>query len=90
MATVGNYIGMDYLAATAALSAAGFIATAPIEVKIKQGGSSQMGVVIAQSIASGATATLGTPVTFTVNRPFGNFPASEQNAVIPYWFFLTS
>ena len=85
---MANYIGMDYLAATAALLAAGYTPTAPIEVKVKQGSTSQRGVVIGQSIASGTPTTLGTPVTFTVNKPFGNFPASEQNEPIPYWYFL--
>lgn len=89
MTTMANYIGMEYLAATAALLAAGYTPTAPIEVRVKQGGSSQFGVVIGQSIASGVTATLGTPVTFTVNKPHGQFPASEQNEPIPYWYFLT-
>lgn len=84
-----SYIGMDYLAATAALSAAGFTPTAPIEIKVKAGNNSQMGVVISQSIASGASATPGTPVTFTVNKPFGQFPASAQNEPIPYWYFLS-
>lgn len=86
---MASYLGMDYLAATAALTAAGFIATAPNEVRIKSGGSSQMGIVIGQSIAAGVDVTLGTAVTFSVNRPFGQFPASEQNEPIPYWYFLT-
>jgi beta-lactam-binding protein with PASTA domain len=85
---MGNYIGMDFLAATATLNATGLVATAPNEVKIKSGGMSQMGVVIAQSIASGATVSTGQTVTFTVNKPFGQFPASEQNEPIPYWYFL--
>jgi beta-lactam-binding protein with PASTA domain len=89
MTTMANYIGMDYLAATAALTAAGFTPTAPIEIRVTQGSGSQLGVVIGQSIASGVDAILGTPVTFTVNKPRGQFPASEQNEPIPYWYFLT-
>jgi beta-lactam-binding protein with PASTA domain len=85
---IANYVGMDYLAATAAITAAGLVPTAPNEVKIKSGGSSQMGVVIAQTPAAGQTVVTGQNVTLTVNKPFGQFPASEQNAVIPYWYFL--
>ena len=89
MTIIANYVGMDYLSATAALSAAGFIPTSPIEIRIKQGSTSQMGIVIGQTPQSGASATLGSQVTFTVNRPFGQFPASTQNEPIPYWYFLT-
>ena len=86
--TLGNFIGMDYLAATAAITAAGLIPTSPIEVRIKQRSDQTFGSVIGQTPAPGAIVVTGQPVTLTVNRPYGNFPASEQNAIIPYWYFL--
>lgn len=89
MATVANYSGMNYLDATAAAIQAGLVPTAPIEIRIKQGSASQLGVVIGQTPKTGATLVAGARITFTVNKPFGQFPASEQNEPIPYWYFLT-
>ena len=87
--TVDNYVGMTYLDATAAANAAGLIPTAPIEVRIRQGSTSQLGIVIGQIPIAGSTLVAGSQITFTVNRPHGQFPASEQNEPIPYWYFLT-
>lgn len=88
MVTVGNYIGMDYLSATASIVASGLIPTLPIEVRIKQSSTQVFGNVIGQIPQSGTSVATGSPVTLTVNRPYGNFPASEQNEPIPYWYFL--
>lgn len=87
--TVASYIGMNYLDATASALAAGLVPTAPIEVRIKQSSTSQLGIVIGQIPTAGSTLVAGSQITFTVNRPHGQFPASEQNEPIPYWYFLT-
>jgi beta-lactam-binding protein with PASTA domain len=86
---IPNLIGMNYLEATAALIASGFTVGRTVEVKIRSGNNSTVGSVIGQSPAAGIDTTLGTAVSLTVNKPFGQFPASEQNAPIPYWYFLT-
>ena len=90
MSTMPNLIGMDFLSATATLSQTGLMAGIPVQVRIESGPSSTTGTVIGQSIAAGATVAAGTFITLTVNKPAGQFPASEQNEPIPYWYFLQS
>lgn len=89
MTVMPNFVGMDFLTATASITANGFTVATPVEVRIKSGPNSQMGIVIGQSIAAGGSYPSGTRVQLTVHKPFGQFPASEQNEPIPYWYFLT-